>query len=114
MNGVIGQVCRLFQDYPDLLVGFNCFLPEGHRMPMSGAEHLAAQAQAQAAPFAAPPPMGVGAGPGPAGHAGGGNKQALQISDAMKYMDKVRDVFSDRPEVYMQFLDIMKNFQAQR
>lgn len=42
------------------------------------------------------------------------NKQQLQIGDAMKYMDRVRDVFMDRPDVYMQFLDIIKSFQAQR
>jgi len=41
-------------------------------------------------------------------------KQPLQIGDAMSYMDRVREIFSDRPDVYMQFLDIMKNFQAQR
>lgn len=39
---------------------------------------------------------------------------SLQIGDAMKYMDRVRDTFIDRPEVYMQFLDVMKEFQSDR
>lgn len=93
INGVIGHVCRLFQGRDDLLVGFNCFLPEGHRMPVSATEYLREQAAAAAAQQ---------------------SKQPLQIGDAMSYMDRVREIFADRPDVYMQFLDIMKNFQAQR
>lgn len=71
-------------------------------------------------PLSLPPPSSSSVGPplpgqGPGMMGGGGGLPAsLQIGDAMKYMDRVRDTFIDRPEVYMQFLDVMKEFQSDR
>ena len=37
----------------------------------------------------------------------------LNVIDALTYLDVVRDRFRDRPEVYNQFLDILKEFKGQ-
>ena len=38
----------------------------------------------------------------------------LNVSDALTYLDSVKVQFSDQPDVYNQFLDIMKEFKSQR
>lgn len=93
--GVIAGVSKLFQGHEELLGGFNAFLPEGHRMPVPPVKPTFTPE--------IPPPKATPPGPKP-----------LQMMDAMKYMDKVRDTFSNKSEVYMEFLDIMKSFQAQK
>jgi len=37
----------------------------------------------------------------------------LNVTDALSYLDEVKIQFSERPEVYNQFLDIMKDFKSQ-
>ena len=38
----------------------------------------------------------------------------LNVKDALSYLDQVKIQFSDQPDVYNQFLDIMKDFKSQR
>ena len=35
------------------------------------------------------------------------------MNDALLYLDQVKIEFSEKPEIYNEFLDIRKNFQAQ-
>lgn len=37
----------------------------------------------------------------------------LNVTDALSYLDAVKVQFQERPEVYNQFLDIMKDFKSQ-
>ncbi|KAI8353986.1 hypothetical protein BD560DRAFT_408082 [Blakeslea trispora] len=37
----------------------------------------------------------------------------LNVTDALAYLDLVKNRFSDKPDVYNQFLDIMKDFKSQ-
>lgn len=37
----------------------------------------------------------------------------LKVEDALLYLDQVKMEFSDKPHIYNEFLDIMKNFKAQ-
>jgi len=39
--------------------------------------------------------------------------QRLKVEDALSYLDKVKLQFSNQPEVYNKFLDIMKEFKSQ-
>lgn len=43
----------------------------------------------------------------------GGSYRPLNVIDALAYLDKVKGQFSDRPNVYNQFLDVMKDFKSQ-
>ena len=49
--------------------------------------------------------------PPPAG--GGGGYRELRVEDALIYLDQVKMEFKDRPQIYNQFLAIMKNFKTQ-
>jgi paired amphipathic helix protein Sin3a len=40
-------------------------------------------------------------------------RRELKVEDALHYLDLVKAQFGNQPEVYNQFLDIMKNFKAQ-
>lgn len=37
----------------------------------------------------------------------------MQVEDALMYLEQVKQQLGDRPDVYSQFLDIMKDFKAQ-
>jgi paired amphipathic helix protein Sin3a len=37
----------------------------------------------------------------------------LNVTDALGYLDAVKVQFQDQPDVYNQFLDIMKDFKSQ-
>lgn len=39
---------------------------------------------------------------------------ALQVEDALSYLDQVKLQFGNQPQVYNDFLDIMKEFKSQR
>lgn len=40
--------------------------------------------------------------------------QRLKVEDALSYLDKVKFKFNNQPQVYNDFLDIMKEFKSQR
>lgn len=37
----------------------------------------------------------------------------LKVEDALLYLDQVKSEFADKPHIYNEFLEIMKNFKAQ-
>ena len=37
----------------------------------------------------------------------------LNVTDALTYLDAVKNQFADKPDVYNHFLDIMKDFKSQ-
>lgn len=60
-----------------------------------------------------------GSGPGNGPSTGSGNPspmggiRELRVEDALLYLDQVKMEFKDRPQIYNQFLAIMKNFKTQ-
>jgi paired amphipathic helix protein Sin3a len=42
------------------------------------------------------------------------NGKSLNVKDALSYLDQVKSQFSENPEVYNKFLDIMKEFKSQK
>ncbi|KAL3526467.1 hypothetical protein ACH5RR_011123 [Cinchona calisaya] len=63
-------------------------------------------------------PGGSGGGGGGSGGGGvgvgGGSSQKLTTNDALTYLKEVKDMFQDQREKYDMFLDVMKDFKAQR
>lgn len=43
-----------------------------------------------------------------------GSTQKLTTNDALSYLKQVKDMFQDQREKYDRFLDVMKDFKAQR
>ncbi|KAI4366653.1 hypothetical protein MLD38_022501 [Melastoma candidum] len=48
------------------------------------------------------------------GYGGGSTSQKLTTNDALSYLKEVKDMFRDQREKYDKFLEVMKNFKAQR
>ena len=69
--------------------------PQQGPLPGTAAPPMPAPAQAPMAGGAAPP------------------YRQLKVEDALAYLDQVKMKFEDKPEIYNQFLDIMKECQAQ-
>ena len=61
-----------------------------------------------AAAAAAAPPVAAAAAA-----AGTPNFQRLKVEDALSYLDQVKYKFDNKPQVYNDFLDIMKEFKTQ-
>ncbi|KAG4128480.1 hypothetical protein ERO13_D09G023200v2 [Gossypium hirsutum] len=59
---------------------------------------------------------GTGGGEGGGGGAGGGGSmsQKLTTNDALTYLKEVKEMFQDQKEKYDMFLEVMKDFKAQR
>lgn len=45
---------------------------------------------------------------------GGGASQKLTTNDALTYLKEVKEMFQDQREKYDMFLEVMKDFKAQR
>lgn len=56
----------------------------------------------------------MGGGGGGAVGAGAGASQKLTTNDALTYLKEVKDMFQDQKEKYDMFLEVMKDFKAQR
>uniref|UniRef100_A0AAY4E700 Paired amphipathic helix protein Sin3b n=1 Tax=Denticeps clupeoides TaxID=299321 RepID=A0AAY4E700_9TELE len=100
--GVINRVSQLFHGHPDLVLGFNAFLPPGYRIeiPKNGMAFLQAPFSAQvssgaASPFPAKPPP-------------------VEFDSAISYVNKIKNRFLDHPEIYRSFLEILHTYQKEQ
>lgn len=59
------------------------------------------------------PPSGASNVPHPGGQQAQ-QFQRLKVEDALSYLDQVKLQFGNHPQVYNDFLDIMKEFKSQR
>ncbi|KAJ3114140.1 Transcriptional regulatory protein sin3 [Phlyctochytrium bullatum] len=59
------------------------------------------------------PPSGMQPPPGAPPPAYADTTRPLNVKDALTYLDQVKIQFQEHPQVYNQFLDIMKDFKAQ-
>ncbi|PNX78383.1 paired amphipathic helix protein SIN3 2-like [Trifolium pratense] len=77
-------------------------------------------------PFGSSRGDSYGQGPGNGGGGGGGGlviggggggattSQKLTTNDALSYLKEVKDMFQDQKEKYDMFLEVMKDFKAQK
>lgn len=85
--------------------------PGGHTANLGGASAIAAAAAA--AVNSSNSIGGGGSGGPPTGPAGSAQFQRLKVEDALSYLDQVKYKFGNQPQVYNDFLDIMKEFKSQ-
>ncbi len=78
----VEKVKKLFEDHPQLIIGFNRLLPEKYKIVVSGAT------------CTAPP--------------------ANPKEFAAAYVMKIRSRFSEKPETFKQFLQILKSYQSKQ
>uniref|UniRef100_A0A8C7XUW3 Paired amphipathic helix protein Sin3b n=1 Tax=Oryzias sinensis TaxID=183150 RepID=A0A8C7XUW3_9TELE len=84
--GVINRVSQLFHGHPDLVLGFNAFLPPGYRIeiPKNGVAFLQSPFSAQVSPGQhgknlTPPAVGSSSGPASTVHAEAGPVQTSEV-----------------------------------
>jgi len=126
----------LFKDHPSLIIEFNAFLPPGFFIepPLRGQNTIKlitpysqmktmiiniSQQPLQRFPMNDPTSsynnqrmsnnkMNLN------NYSQNNNYRPLDIKDALSYLDQVKEQFKDSPEIYNQFLDIMKEFKYQK
>lgn len=129
--GVIDRVSSLFCGHPNLIQGFNTFLPPGYRIecsldPMdpnpirvttptgtttrpdiSGAPYGAQWGAEQPPAIPAPPfPSDQQPPQGPGGQ--------IEFNHAISYVNKIKTRFANQPDIYKQFLEILQTYQREQ
>lgn len=141
--GVIDRVSTLFRGHPNLIQGFNTFLPPGYRIECSldpsdpnaitvttpmgettrpnvpeaqlGSTSLWRDQGAQAAQFGQEQPQ-----PGTQNQAQTPNQNQsqsghqLEFNHAISYVNKIKTRFANQPDIYKQFLEILQTYQREQ
>uniref|UniRef100_A0A8C7XXL9 Paired amphipathic helix protein Sin3b n=1 Tax=Oryzias sinensis TaxID=183150 RepID=A0A8C7XXL9_9TELE len=130
--GVINRVSQLFHGHPDLVLGFNAFLPPGYRIeiPKNGVAFLQSPFSAQTPSSesssstgpAEPPsrlslpltkeshnPAAVSSVSPPASET-----SPVEFDSAISYVNKIKNRFLDHPEIYRAFLEILHTYQKEQ
>uniref|UniRef100_G3P9I8 Paired amphipathic helix protein Sin3b n=1 Tax=Gasterosteus aculeatus TaxID=69293 RepID=G3P9I8_GASAC len=115
--GVINRVSQLFHGHPDLVLGFNAFLPPGYRIevPKNGVAFLQSpfstqvrystvdtfrESQNQATTSSVSPPAP--------------ETSPVEFDSAISYVNKIKNRFLDHPEIYRAFLEILHTYQKEQ
>ncbi|XP_019864517.1 PREDICTED: paired amphipathic helix protein Sin3a [Amphimedon queenslandica] len=137
--GVISRVSNLFKGHPDLIVGFNTFLPPGFKIEVHGQNEINIQGPAQhshtlqqiamrhnAAAAAAAASAGNQSGTGqtqrsspssssnPALTGQQKGHQPVEFNHAINYVNKIKNRFQGQPDVYKAFLEILHTYQKEQ
>ncbi|XP_013856200.1 paired amphipathic helix protein Sin3b isoform X2 [Austrofundulus limnaeus] len=171
--GVINRVSQLFHGHPDLVLGFNAFLPPGYRIevPKNGIAFLQSPFSTQVSPgqqgkSLTTSSVAVTPGPASAVHTEAGPAQSSEVKaasseslssvltgppeppsrlslpltsregqtqattssvsppasetspvefdSAISYVNKIKNRFLDRPEIYRSFLEILHTYQKEQ
>uniref|UniRef100_A0A8C0WZI2 Paired amphipathic helix protein Sin3b n=1 Tax=Castor canadensis TaxID=51338 RepID=A0A8C0WZI2_CASCN len=117
--GVIRRVSQLFHEHPDLIVGFNAFLPLGYRIdipkngklnshsPLTGQENSHNHGDCvddfkQQLPYKEDKPQVPL------------ESDSVEFNNAISYVNKIKTRFLDHPEIYRSFLEILHTYQKEQ
>ncbi|OUM63674.1 hypothetical protein PIROE2DRAFT_26190, partial [Piromyces sp. E2] len=88
--GVIDRVSTLFTSHPNLITGFNTFLPPGYKIePTNNPNNPDQQMNAR-------------------------HKAPVEFNHAINYVNKIKIRFLNEPEIYKQFLEILQTYQKEQ
>uniref|UniRef100_G1R0R0 Paired amphipathic helix protein Sin3b n=1 Tax=Nomascus leucogenys TaxID=61853 RepID=G1R0R0_NOMLE len=117
--GVIRRVSQLFHEHPDLIVGFNAFLPLGYRIdiPKNGKLNIQSPLTSQenshnhgdgAEDFKQQVPYKEDKPQVPL------ESDSVEFNNAISYVNKIKTRFLDHPEIYRSFLEILHTYQKEQ
>ncbi|XP_034386012.1 paired amphipathic helix protein Sin3b isoform X3 [Cyclopterus lumpus] len=140
--GVINRVSQLFHGHPDLVLGFNAFLPPGYRIevPKNGVAFLQSPFSTQVSPgqqgkSVTTPAVTASSGPPeppsrlslPLTSRESQNQATtssvsppasetspVEFDSAISYVNKIKNRFLDHPEIYRAFLEILHTYQKEQ
>lgn len=126
--GVIDRVSTLFRGHPNLIQGFNTFLPPGYRIECSmdptnpnpirvttptgtsTRPNIGAAPAANYLQWAEQPPVPQfgqeQTQQGPGGQ--------IEFNHAISYVNKIKTRFANQPDIYKQFLEILQTYQREQ
>uniref|UniRef100_A0A3B4T4E2 Paired amphipathic helix protein Sin3b n=1 Tax=Seriola dumerili TaxID=41447 RepID=A0A3B4T4E2_SERDU len=134
--GVINRVSQLFHGHPDLVLGFNAFLPPGYRIevPKNGMAFLQSPFSTQAASSESLPSSTSAGPPEPPSRLSlpltsresqnqattssvsppASETSPVEFDSAISYVNKIKNRFLDHPEIYRAFLEILHTYQKEQ
>ena len=141
--GVIKRVSCLFRGHPDLIVGFNTFLPPGYKIAVEANETISVEQPGQQAmslsmfttnlpsqvpvkpahhnpplpePLTVPQPTQHGMTPGSQSASSGSATTGppVEFNHAIQYVNKIKVCYQNQPEIYKSFLDILHKYQNEQ
>ena len=128
--GVIGRVSALFDGHPELIRGFNTFLPPGYKIDVQpggghppghmghpqgvhGPPHGHHMNHGPPPSYHRPPPHQPSDGRHQQSDASRG-KQPVEFNHAINYVNKIKTRFAQQPEIYKAFLEILHTYQKEQ
>lgn len=129
--GVIDRVSTLFRGHPNLIQGFNTFLPPGYRIecsldpsdpnPIRVTTPTGTTTRPDISGAAYAPQWGAEQPPAPQGPPFGGEQQPpqgaggqIEFNHAISYVNKIKTRFANQPDIYKQFLEILQTYQREQ
>lgn len=131
--GVIDRVSSLFRGHPNLIQGFNTFLPPGYRIECSldPSDPNPIRVTTPTGTTTRPNISGAAAPYTPAPHwpeqghpqqmaqfAQDGQPQGpggqIEFNHAISYVNKIKTRFANQPDIYKQFLEILQTYQREQ
>nr|XP_033812218.1 paired amphipathic helix protein Sin3b [Geotrypetes seraphini] len=135
--GVIRRVSQLFHEHPDLILGFNAFLPVGYKIELPKNGRVIVQTAV---------PNQVSSNSSPSATTGSGStlqysqenshqspedlrqqlthkeekpqaspeSDSIEFNNAISYVNKIKTRFLDRPEIYRSFLEVLHTYQKEQ
>ncbi|KAK1891781.1 Paired amphipathic helix protein Sin3a [Dissostichus eleginoides] len=119
--GVINRVSQLFKGHPDLIMGFNTFLPPGYKIEVQtndlvnvttpgqihyitphvkpASQFIQSHTPVSSTPSAGPPLQ---------------NNQPVEFNHAINYVNKIKNRFQGQPDIYKSFLEILHTYQKEQ
>uniref|UniRef100_H2YZP6 Paired amphipathic helix protein Sin3a n=1 Tax=Ciona savignyi TaxID=51511 RepID=H2YZP6_CIOSA len=122
--GVIARVSHLFNGHPDLIVGFNTFLPPGYKIEVSANDQVSVTGPNMIPQTIHPlgvlepaasqniPSSAVSTNqPQQTTNAAG---QPVEFNHAINYVNKIKNRFQGQPDIYKAFLEILHKYQKEQ
>ena len=138
--GVIKRVSSLFRGHPDLIVGFNTFLPPGYKIAVDTNETISVEQPGQQAmslsmfstnlppqmpakpahltnphlPEPLPTLQTMTSGLQSASSGSATTGPPVEFNHAIQYVNKIKVCYQNQPEIYKSFLDILHKYQNEQ
>uniref|UniRef100_A0A673AJM6 Paired amphipathic helix protein Sin3a n=1 Tax=Sphaeramia orbicularis TaxID=375764 RepID=A0A673AJM6_9TELE len=106
--GVISRVSQLFKGHPDLIMGFNTFLPPGYKIEVQTNDLVNVTTPGQIHHIT---PHGISVQNIPIT---GANNQPVEFNHAINYVNKIKNRFQGQPDIYKAFLEILHTYQKEQ
>uniref|UniRef100_A0A4W5PVP9 Paired amphipathic helix protein Sin3a n=1 Tax=Hucho hucho TaxID=62062 RepID=A0A4W5PVP9_9TELE len=124
--GVISRVSQLFKGHPDLIMGFNTFLPPGYKIEVATNDLQPLQSPVLTPSSQPNPSIPAYASPrsptlqthtpisGTPNAPPLQNNQPVEFNHAINYVNKIKNRFQGQPDIYKAFLEILHTYQKEQ